>query len=346
MKRGLALFLAALLTALALTACGGGGGYSGGSDSGAPAASESQTAYDSGGGDNWKSAVQEFGFDAPAGGAGEPAGPGAAPDGGETQAEDRLASAKIVYTADIQAETQDFDACTAALEDLVDGLGGYLEYASAGSGGDGSRSASYTVRVPAKEFRGFLKTVGEISHVTSQSRNADNISERYYDTESRLETQKTKMERLQMLLSKAENMEDIIDLENAISETEYQIEQLTGSLRHYDSLVDFATIDVRLREVLRLTTVEEAPPTFGSRLGSAFTDGLHGFGDFLQDVAVYLAYNWTWMVLLALIILLVVKVSKRRQAQRGETFRQAREAGGDFFKRKKDEPKNPDDKQP
>ena len=69
MKRGLALFLAALLTALALTACGGGGGYSGGSDSGAPAASESQTSYDygaSGGGENWKSADMEFGFDSPA----------------------------------------------------------------------------------------------------------------------------------------------------------------------------------------------------------------------------------------------------------------------------------------
>ena len=38
MKRGLALFLAALLTALTLTACGGGGGYSGGTDS-APSAS-------------------------------------------------------------------------------------------------------------------------------------------------------------------------------------------------------------------------------------------------------------------------------------------------------------------
>lgn len=336
MKRGLALFLAALLTALTLTACGGGGGYSGGSASSAPADSESQTAYD-GSGDEWKAEVREFGLGAPA----EPEATT------EEPREDRLASAKMVYTASIQAETQDYDACTAALEDLVDRLGGYLEYASSDSRGDGSRSASYTVRVPAKEFRGFLKTVGEISHVTSQDQNAENISERYYDTESRLETQKTKMERLQALLSKAENMEDIIDLENAISETEYQIEQLTGSLRHYDSLVDFATIDVRLREVLRLTTVEEAPPTFGSRLGNAFTDGLRSFGDFLQDVAVYLAYNWTWMVLLALVILLVVKVSKRRQAQRGETFRQSRErTGGSFFKRKKDEPKNPDDKQP
>ncbi len=345
MKRGLALFLAALLTALTLTACGGGGGYSGGTDS-APSASESQTAYDDSG-DEWKAADMEFGFDAPADAAGgSPAEPEAAPDEGGTQ-EDRLANAKMVYTASIQAETQDFDSCTAALEELVEKLGGYLEYASSDSHGDGSRSASYTVRVPAKEFRGFLRTVGEISHVTSQDQNAENISERYYDTESRLETQKTKMERLQTLLSKAETMEDIIDLENAISETEYQIEQLTGSLRHYDSLVDFATIDVRLREVLRLTTVEEAPPTFGSRLGNAFTDGLRSFGDFLQGLAIFLAYNWIWLLFLGLVLLVVVKLSKRAQVRRAETFRQAREqkAGG-FFNRKKDGPKNPDDKQP
>ncbi len=346
MKRGLALFLAALLTALTLTACGGGGGYSGGTDS-APSASESQTAYDDSG-DEWKAEVREFGFDAPADAAGgSPAEPEAAPEGDEAQEEDRLANAKMVYTASIQAETQDYDACTAALEELVDKLGGYLEYASSDSHGDGSRSASYTVRVPAREFRGFLRTVGEISHVTSQDQNAENISERYYDTESRLETQKTKMERLQTLLSKAETMEDIIDLENAISETEYQIEQLTGSLRHYDSLVDFATIDVRLREVLRLTTVEEAPPTFGSRLGNAFTDGLRSFGDFLQGLAIFLAYNWIWLLFLGLVLLVVVKLSKRAQVRRAETFRQAREqkAGG-FFKRKKDGPKNPDDKQP
>lgn len=343
MKRGLALFLAALLTALALTACGGGGGYSGGSASSAPADSESQTAYDDSG-DEWKAEVREFGFDAPADAAGgSPAEPEATT---EEPREDRLASAKMVYTASIQAETQDYDACTAALEDLVDRLGGYLEYASADSYGDGSRSASYTVRVPAKEFQGFLKTVGEISHVTSQDQNAENISERYYDTESRLETQKTKMERLQTLLSKAENMEDIIDLENAISETEYQIEQLTGSLRHYDSLVDFATIELRIQEVLRLTTVEEAPPTFASRLGNAFTDGLRSFGDFLQGLAIFLAYNWIWLLFLGLVLLVVVKLSKRRQIQRTAAFREARERGNGFFNRKKDGPKNPDDKQP
>lgn len=336
MKRGLALFLAAILTALALTACGGSDG-GGSTSSSAPAADYGAA----GGGDNWKTTAQEFGFDAPADAA-EPE----EPLDGEAQTEDRLANAKMVYTASIEAETTDYDACTAALDELVEKLGGYLEYASMGSYSDGSRNASYTVRVPSARFKEFLASVGEIGHVVSQDQNADNISERYYDTESRLVTQKTKMERLQALLSKAENMEDIITLETAISETELQIEQLTGSLRHYDALVDYATIELRLQEVLRLSTVEEAPPTFASRLGNAFTGGLRSFGDFLQGLAIFLAYNWIWLVFLGLILLLVVKASKRRQAQRTETFRQARERGNGFFNRKKDEPKNPDDKQP
>lgn len=341
MKRGLALFLAALLTALTLTACGGGGGANSGAP-GSTAASESQTAYDTGGGDQWKSKVMDFGFDAPA----DAVEPMAAPDGEAAPAEDRLANAKMVYTANVEVETTDFDACTASVEALVERLGGYMEYASRDSYGGGGRSARYTARVPSAQFNGFLTSVGEIAHVTSQNRNADNISEQYYDTESRLTTQKTKMERLQALLAKAENMEDIISLETAISETELEIEQLTGSLRHYDALVDFATVEIYLREVVRLSTVEEAPPTFGSRLGNAFVDGLRSFGDFLQGLAIFLAYNWLWLLILALILLVVVKVSRRRQARRTETFREARERGSGFFRRKRDEPKNPDDKQP
>ena len=229
MKRGLALFLAALLTALTLTACGGSAG-GGNSTSASMGAAAEDSSYE----------AESWGFD-------EPQEAPAAPDAGES-GETRLDNAKMVYTAEIEAETMDFDACTASLEALVEEAGGYLEYASAGSYGDGRRNGHYTIRIPAARFKDFLKQVGEIGHVTSKSQNAENISERYYDTESRLATQKTKMERLQALLARAENMEDIITLESAIAETELEIEQLTGSLRHYDALVDFATVTVSLWE--------------------------------------------------------------------------------------------------
>ena len=104
--------------------------------------------------------------------------------------------------------------------------------------------------------------MGELCHVVRQEEDSDNISEQYYDTESRLVTQQTKLERLQTLLSQAETMEDIITIESAISETELEIEQLTGTLRQYDSLVDYSTVTISLEEVYRLSNVEEAPTSF------------------------------------------------------------------------------------
>lgn len=342
-RRGLALFLAALFTALALTGCGGGAGGSTSASSTVASGGDAGSAdydsveYSGGTGRDW-------GFYGE-----EPAAPMETVEAQSEQPEanDRLANAKMVYTANIEAETMDFDACAADLEALVEELGGYMEYASAGSYSDGLRIGSYTARIPSARFSAFLKSVGELSHIVDQSKSSENISERYYDTESRLATQKTKLERLQLLLAKAENMEDIIALESAIAETELQIEQLTGSLRRYDALVDFATIEIRLREVPRLTTVEETPPSFAGRLGNAFTDGLYGFGDFLQGLAIFLAYNWTWLALLAVIVLLAVRVSKRKRAKMEETFRQAGEQGSGFFRRKeREEPKKTDDKLP
>ena len=348
MKRRFALFLAVLLTALALTACGGGdgGGYSGSSSASTAAAGPSSDSMEYGGIESWNSSAMEWGlYDAEM-----PMEPGEAPEGqldeGGATSVSRLANAKMVYTADIQAETMDFDACASGLETLVGQMQGYMEYAAVNSRADGSRIGTYTIRIPSGRFHAFLQSVGELSHVTDQSKSAENISERYYDTESRLRTQETKLERLQLLLAKAENMEDIIALESAIAETELQIEQLTGSLRHYDALVDYATIDLCLLEVLRLTTVEEAPPTFQSRLGNAFENGLRSFGDFLQDLAIYLAYNWTWLVLLAFIAIAVIGGFKRRQRQRSEAFSansQEKKPKAAFFKKK--EAEKPDDKQ-
>ena len=45
------------------------------------------------------------------------------------------------------------------------------------------------------------------------------------------------------------------------------IEYLTGSLRKYDSQINYSTVNLQLYEVYRLSTDEEVPQTFGERLG-------------------------------------------------------------------------------
>lgn len=288
-RRGFALLLTVLLLAL-LCACGSSGGNA------APAGGAETTEAEYGG-DNGAFAPEE---------------PSAGEAMEDSKGSGRLENAKMVYTANMEVETTDFETCASDLEKLVDELGGYFEYAAVNSYGTGYRSGSYTVRVPAEQFDAFCRRVGELCHVTYQDQSQDNISEAYYDTEIRLTTQRTKLERLQTLLAKAEKMEDIIALESAISDTELEIEQLTGTLRSYDSLVDFSTVYVSLREVYKLSNTEEPSTGFAGRLGTAFSSGWRSFVSGLETLAVSLAHGWVWVLLLAAAAAAVFRILKRR----------------------------------
>ena len=179
------------------------------------------------------------------------------------------------------------------------------------------RHASYTVRVPAEQFADFCAQVGTLCHVTWQDDSAENISEQYYDTQSRLETAQIKLARLQELLKKAENMEDIITIESAISETEYEIERLSGTMRHYDALVDYATVTLELSEVYRLSGTEDAPKSFGEKLSNAFTDGLAAVVEGLENFAIWLAYSWLGILIFAAVVFAAVKlIGRLRRGQK------------------------------
>lgn len=287
------LTLLALVMALTLAACGG--------KSGAPAGDYNGSAPPMSG---------ELAPEAPADGMDAPyasAAYGGAPE-----------NAKIIYTADMELETKEFEAASQAIADAVSKAGGYFESRSVNQGGR-YRSMSCTVRVPVENFSSFLDQAGEAAHVTSCSDYSDDVSEAYYDNEARLATQRTKLERLQELLGKAEDMEDIITIESAISETELQIEYLTGSLRKYDSQINYSTVNLWLYEVYRLSTDEEAPQTFGDRLSSAFAAGLQQGVENLEDFTIFIACNWLTLLVWAAVIAAASLVLRRQLLKRKET---------------------------
>ncbi len=226
--------------------------------------------------------------------------------------------AKIIYSADMDLETTQFDSATQALAALTEEAGGY--YASSSVSNRGTyRSANYTIRVPAENYRDFLDRAGALCHLLDLYEYTDDVSESYYDTAGRLETQRTKLDRLQELLGQAEDMEDIIALESAISETEEQIDRLSGELRRYDALVEYSTVTVCLREVYRLSNVEEPAQGFGSRLIAALRSGLDGFVSGVEKLLIALAYGWLWLVaaaVIAAVVILLCRRSRKRRAAR------------------------------
>ena len=296
MKKRIGAVLLSLAVILALlAACGGGSdvsnSYAGG---GSAALADAPPA------DMEEPQASEYGFTAES-----------APVGGAE--EDVLRDAKMIRTANLEMETTAFDEAVEGLGRLTKEMGGYYENSSLRTGGSGYRWADYTVRVPAKNYDEFLSRAGALCNLTWRSESAENVTEAYYDTAGRLKTQQIKLERLQELLSRAEAMEDIITIESAISETEYQIESLSGTLRRYDALVDFATVSVNLQEVYKLSSVEEAPDSFSARMGSAFTAGWAAFAAGMENLAVGLAYSWMWLLVLAVIAVVVIRVIRGKK---------------------------------
>lgn len=220
----------------------------------------------------------------------------------------RNSEVKLIRRASLTVQTTQFDQSVLDLSAMVEGLGGYFEQSEVYSGNYNStaanRSGYYVIRVPAEKYDVFMTQVGGVGHLTRKNETTEDVGEQYYDTQSRLETQQTKRERLQELLKKADNMEDIIALESALADVEYEIEQLTGNLRRYDGLVSFATFTVSLDEVVRIVDEPGERESLFTRMGAGVVSSALGLVTGVQDALIWASYHLFALVFWAAVLVL------------------------------------------
>ena len=201
---------------------------------------------------------------------------------------------KIIYSADVTVETTQFDDAVAALAGFVEKYGGFVQSSSVSGanlndqqrGRIVNRSANYTLRIPSKNFNGIMNSFSEMGNVPYSYTYTENVTSAYYDTQARLEAYKTQQTRLLELMEKAETVEDVITIEERLTELNYSIDSLQSVLNNFDRRVSYSTISLRLMEVREYTPTEE--PTFWDRLGDAFIDGVKGAFEFLKNLLVFI----------------------------------------------------------
>ncbi|MFA6736644.1 MAG: DUF4349 domain-containing protein, partial [Saccharofermentanales bacterium] len=117
---------------------------------------------------------------------------------------------------------------------------------------------------------------------------------------------------------KAEELKDIIDLEDRLSQLRYEIETLTGSLNKWDALVEMSTVNVEITEVASLT--EPDPETFGQQISKMFTDSVNALTETLKQLVIALVAILPFLVVFgtiaAAVIIPVVRSSKKKRRQR------------------------------
>jgi hypothetical protein len=312
-KRIIALLLAALM-ALALAGCG---------------ASKNDTAASAGA---YYDAREDYLYDEPA--EAEAPMPAAADEasngvgGANNSVPDNAPdmSEKIIYNAEVTLETTGFDDALERIAAMVRDMGGYMEstsvsgsnYGAISRGSAGARSAYYTIRIPSARFAEFTGSLTDLGNVPYSRTYTRNVTREYYDTQSRLDAYKVQETRLLEMLSVAETVEDMLAIQRELTDVQYEIDSLTGTLRYYDNQVGYSTVDLTVREVREYTPEPTITLTYWERMSKGFRESVHNTAEFFKELFLWFVTSLPWLIPLCAFIALLVALLRRRAARSPE----------------------------
>lgn len=255
-----------------------------------------------------------------------------------------LVEDKLVYKCYVDIETLDFDKSYAALQDMMEKYNCvissetfgdesisyfYDSYYSSSSKYKTGRTDEIVIRVPSANYKSFISEYGELGNVTSKTQTVDNITQEYYDTTSQVDGLKAEMERLEIMMSQATEIEDMITINQAITELQSEINSLTTYIRTMDSDVAYSYVTMSLREVLEYSEVEQPVKknTFIDRLKNQCVDTWKGFLNFLENLLFTIIGLIPAIVIIGIIVI-IIKLTCKNKIKTWKENRKLRKTSG------------------
>ena len=188
-----------------------------------------------------------------------------------------------------ELHSENFDATHQSILDLVEEYNGHV-VSDTRSGQEGARNATIAADVPSDELDAFLEALDFVADVTYQSVNSEDISDNYYDAQGRLETLRLERDRLNELIASAADAAELEALDAQLEDVYAQIDTLESKLRNFDSQLEYARVDIVLREGAQLeATAITGGTTTGGTAEQGLNRSLESLGAFFRDMGVSLA---------------------------------------------------------
>lgn len=231
---------------------------------------------------------------------------------------------KIIYSAETTVETTHFEETLTQVAAMVDEYGGWIQsssvnganYYNTARGRVSYRSACYTMRIPSARFNELMNSLSTLGNVPYTYTYTENVTSQYYDTQARLTAYQTQETRLLEMMEIAETVEDVITIEEKLTELRYQIEALQSTLNNWDRKVSYSTVNLNIEEVEEYTPESAANPGYGQRLLNSLEDSLRGIGNFFADFLIWIVGALPVLLIFALILYVLIIVIKRARKKR------------------------------
>lgn len=215
-----------------------------------------------------------------------------------------------VVTTGTMAVTAD-DPVLAAAETtaLVTAADGRIDSQNQQPGTDSQPArASLVIRVPSARYQAVVADIQKLGGVTHYSTEASDVTQQKQDIDARISALETSTKRLESLMADADSTADLIEIENALSGRQAELDSLTTQRDYLEDQVAFSTLSVDF------TAPGVVSPGSPRTFWDGFLAGWNALIGFLAGTLVVIGAFLPWLLLfgaIAAIVLLIVRASRR-----------------------------------
>jgi Domain of unknown function (DUF4349) len=217
---------------------------------------------------------------------------------------------KIIYTAGIDLVVGDLSEAVAKLDAVTKQFHGLVAQSEITSNPGAPRSANWRVRVPVDRFTDFVNQVAGLGEAVKDTTNSDDITDKYYDFQVRMENKQVQLERLQKIIKeRTDKLSEILEAERELGRVTTELEQLKGSLKLWENQTALSTVNITMRE--RTRYVAPVAPSFAGNAEETFSSSVHTLVVFGQNLALVAVALTPWLPLIVVAAFLARFVLRR-----------------------------------
>ena len=223
--------------------------------------------------------------------------PGTAPADGTTP------DPSLIKVGNVSLQSNDVAAARFDVQKVVDTYGGDVSESSTEVGKDGDEArARLVIRVPAADFEAALADLEGIGDLLSSNGSSQDVTTQVIDTGVRVTLQRRSIERISILLDRANSIRDIVNIERELSRREADLGSLEKRQAYLADQTSMGTLTVSI-ELPPVEKKEVVPPKKKDDKGffSGLGNGWDAFGTATVNVLDGLGTVLPFAVLLLLI---------------------------------------------
>ena len=175
----------------------------------------------------------------------------------EMKGSNPVTGTKVVYRCELTIETEAYLQSMKDLNRSIESKGGYIEseyehdfdsYIDDNGKEQPLKRNELIIRIPKDQYRAFVAEAEKLGTIKKKQQSANNISRSYADNEVQIKALKIQEKRLLAMMDQAETIQDMITVEDRLTEVQKELESYQSYKADMDDLVDYSTVTMELKE--------------------------------------------------------------------------------------------------